>query len=528
MNKTVSNSVRHFHMDARVLALLSAGLFLRLLQLLSDRSLWLDEAYLSISIVTRPLAKLLTTPLEYNQVAPPLYLVVAKASTLLFGPSEFALRLPAFLCSAGSLFLFAPTARSIVREPGFLIALAMFAFAPTLVEYAGEAKPYSGDALGAVAVMLCTIQVLTSDFSTKTVIRAAAIGVLAVLLSYGSIFVVIGASITLLGFAVRHPKSPPFLKAAALSLAWALGIALTAWWASRSTAQGTTRVMEDYWQFAFMPFPPNSRYEALWVWRAISDAYSSGFGVRFLSWIFVVAAATGAATLWRQHRRATLTLLISPLVIVIACSAARAYPFYDRLTLFVLPVLALLAAAGFATALSKVTSKAWPVLGVVFAIIIFPARSVLLGHAPASRTEALKPVLAHVSTHWRRGDAMYVFYGATPAMRYYAPRFRFSERDWTGGTANRGNINAYLRELDAFRGRDRVWVIFSHDVVPGEREAVLGYLNTIGEQLKGQNFPRLNSLPPASAVFLYNLSDSSRLSHASADSFTPNFKADQH
>jgi hypothetical protein len=503
-----------------VAALLCVGIAVRILQLVSNRSLWLDEAYLSISIVNRPFAQLLTIPLEYNQVAPPLYLILAKASTLLFGPSEFALRLPAFLCSAGSLLLLIPTARQIVRGPGFYIALAMFAFAPMLVEYAGEAKPYAGDALGAVAVTLCVLQLLSSDFSVKNLVMASAIGVLAVLLSHGSAFVVIGAAATMVGFVARQGSLERLVRVVLVSAAWALGIAMTFWWASQYTANGTRQVMESYWGFAFMPFPPRSLYEAEWLWRAISGAYSIELGVRYFPWLFILAAVVGSVTLWREKRPETLGLLISPLVIVTVCSAARLYPFFDRLTLFVLPSLVLLAALGFSKILSRFNSKVWPALGIGLALVIFPSSAVLFGSAPASRTEEVKPVLAHVSSRWGPRDAIYVFYGATPAMRYYAPRFRLPDSAWTAGTANRGNPRAYLRELDAFRGRQHVWVLFSHDVVPGERKFILGYLDAIGLELSDQNFPQTGTQSAETAVFLYDLSDSARLSRANAESFS--------
>ena len=159
--------------SAATVGLVSAGLILRLLQLFNGRSLWKDEASLAVSIVERSLVQLVKTPLEYNQVAPPLYLMLAKLSTLLLGSSEFALRLPSFLCSAASLLLFVVLARQVAEGAAFYAALAMFAFSPLLIEYAGEAKPYSADALGALAVVLCAMRMLRPHLTSRDAVSAA-------------------------------------------------------------------------------------------------------------------------------------------------------------------------------------------------------------------------------------------------------------------------------------------------------------------------------------------------------------------
>ena len=80
-------------------AILIAGLLLRLLHYLNNRSLWLDEAKLARNILDRGPIELLT-PLEYNQGAPILFLLLVDATTALLGSSELALRLVPLLETA--------------------------------------------------------------------------------------------------------------------------------------------------------------------------------------------------------------------------------------------------------------------------------------------------------------------------------------------------------------------------------------------------------------------------------------------
>ena len=71
--------------------LLLAGIGFRLIQFFTARSLWLDESMLGLNIASRSLGELLR-PLDYNQVAPPLFLWLGRLSIRLAGTNEMALR----------------------------------------------------------------------------------------------------------------------------------------------------------------------------------------------------------------------------------------------------------------------------------------------------------------------------------------------------------------------------------------------------------------------------------------------------
>src|SRR5512144_903664 len=113
------------------LLLILAGIGVRLVPMLANRSLWLDEAMLALNIVTRPLADLLR-PLDYAQGAPLGFLLLEKLSVTLFGPNEPALRLVPLLAALGALPLFHHLACRCLPRREALIALALFAVSPAL------------------------------------------------------------------------------------------------------------------------------------------------------------------------------------------------------------------------------------------------------------------------------------------------------------------------------------------------------------------------------------------------------------
>jgi hypothetical protein len=68
--------------------LLLAGIGFRLIQFFTARSLWLDESMLGLNIASRSLGELLR-PLDYNQVAPPLFLWLGRLSIRLAGRTRW-------------------------------------------------------------------------------------------------------------------------------------------------------------------------------------------------------------------------------------------------------------------------------------------------------------------------------------------------------------------------------------------------------------------------------------------------------
>jgi hypothetical protein len=72
---------------AALLATLALGIAARMAQYLGNRSLWLDEAYLALNILSRDFSGLLR-PLDHHQIAPPLFLWAVKLAISFWGDSE--------------------------------------------------------------------------------------------------------------------------------------------------------------------------------------------------------------------------------------------------------------------------------------------------------------------------------------------------------------------------------------------------------------------------------------------------------
>jgi hypothetical protein len=143
--------------------------------------------------------------------------------------------------------------------------------------------------------------------------------------------------------------------------------------------------------------------------------------------------------------------------------------------------------------------------------------------------EQLEPVLEHVSASRRPGDAVYLYYSAQYAARYYLETRRISLADvptsdllapaaeatqgWYAaalvsrppsffvGSGSRQDWLDYGRQLDVLAGRPRVWIIFSHVNIRlgvDERRLFLEHLDAAGTRLAAFE-------QPGASAFLYDL-----------------------
>ena len=112
-----------------VFALVVLGIGLRLITLLSDRCLWIDEAMLALNLVERSPRQLLE-PLDWNQGAPAGFLLLAKTSLMSFGTAEWSFRLVPFLGSVAGMLAFAWVARRLLSAEAYVMAVALFAISP--------------------------------------------------------------------------------------------------------------------------------------------------------------------------------------------------------------------------------------------------------------------------------------------------------------------------------------------------------------------------------------------------------------
>ena len=124
---------------------IAGGVLLHIIPFFYNRSLWLDEAMLVKSILTRNLGTLALSPLDFGQSAPIGYLYIVKILTLIFGKSEAVLRLWSLATGIGSIFMFYLMIRDCVKKHHALVFTAVFSLCGYYIKYSNEAKQYMSE-----------------------------------------------------------------------------------------------------------------------------------------------------------------------------------------------------------------------------------------------------------------------------------------------------------------------------------------------------------------------------------------------
>ncbi|MFN2398762.1 MAG: hypothetical protein ABR543_09030, partial [Gemmatimonadaceae bacterium] len=181
--------------------LLGMGIVLRAVDYAGNRSLWLDEAAFARNLVQRSFAELLL-PLDYLQTPPIGFLFLEKIALVIFGNSEYSLRLLPLFGGISSLFLANAVARKAIDSKGGAVFLALFSASTYLVYYSSEVKQYSLDVAVGLLLTLLALKILLLGITRKRLALFAVVALAAPWLSHTSVFVTTGvASVLCVHFA---------------------------------------------------------------------------------------------------------------------------------------------------------------------------------------------------------------------------------------------------------------------------------------------------------------------------------------
>ncbi|MCC6742811.1 MAG: glycosyltransferase family 39 protein [Acidobacteria bacterium] len=477
--------------------LVAFGAGLRIAQYLFNRSLWVDESYIALNVIERSFGGLLE-PLFHNQAAPIGYLWASRLAVDLFGTSEYALRLVPLAGGVASIVLFLYVGRRVLSRDVLPGALLLFAVSDRLIYYASEVKQYSTDVAVALALLLCVLQLIGDDVTWRRVVLLSTVGAMGIWVSHPAIFVAAGGGLSVFGIAAWRRDWPRVARISASGAVWASSFAV-AFVVSVDRLTQNTRHLK-YWASTFMPTPPFTIEAARWFRTTALEVVEDPGGVA-LPRLAVAAIMVGLGYLLLFKRDAGL-VLIAPVLLCLTASGLHKYPFGNRLVLFLVPTMILLAFAGVEAVLERIPRiGAISALALGIALVASPAVGALRAVRSPREHEEVRAVLEYVRDSRRPGDVIYLYYAVRFPMRYYAPRIGFSEAEYTLGKNSRRDPERYLSEIDALRGHDRVWIVFTHATRKlglDEQQYILEYLDGIGVRLEARN-------EVDAAAYLYDL-----------------------
>jgi hypothetical protein len=363
------------------------GLAARCLRFLLKFPLWEDECFLCVNFIDRSYAGLLE-PLQYHQVAPPLFLWIELTIVRLLGFHEWSLRLFPFLCNVASLWLFYRLAKKLLHGLPLVFAAATFSLAYPCLRYAAEAKQYATDQFVALVLLTLFVQWLQSRRTTAAtelmeatprrslwLWAAAGFTPIAIWLSYPAIFVVLALSLA----------SCYVLRLRDWRRAWLPWIALNALlvtsfgllWATIVHVQSSAELnfMDQFWQRAFPPWDQPWQLPGWLLLTHASEllAYPIG-GENGGSTLTLLACAAGVVVLARRRRGTLLMIALAPFAFQLAAAALHRYPYggHVKFTMHLAPAICWLAGMGTAAWLNLLTKRPHVQRAMLIACLLFP------------------------------------------------------------------------------------------------------------------------------------------------------------
>jgi hypothetical protein len=417
------------------------GILLRLFHYFDNRSLWIDEVYLSTSLIKMSFWELTSPSLDYQQKAPLGFLWLVKACVMLFGKEEMALRLIPLLTGIASLFVFLPVARYFLKPLGVMMAVGIMALAPVLVYHSVEIKQYSTEMFAAVLSLYLYTR-YHGRFDQKSLLMWGVWGALLLWISYSAIFFLAGIAIAVsLHYLLKRDWQALFLSIIPFTF-WLLSFGLSFYLFISRQADAEWLVV---WFRERHGFPPLNAsvgaflgwlFQSLYrmmiyplgvLWNAEVFNEINNAAIKFflkMSVIMFLFWGIGYAAIFRRNRMDFLVLLI-PFVLTLVATVLQKYPFYDRLLVFLAPIPILLLAHGCQKVTAYLPAKVGKLRYLMPAILLFwpfysSAQQVvntdLFGEYKKSY---YKEGILYMHEHMQEGDVVLLYWNARPFYNFY-------------------------------------------------------------------------------------------------------------
>ena len=331
------------------------GVAIRLVRILLVHPLWGDECFVAANLIGRGYLGLLG-PLDYQQVAPVLFLWAERAMVGTLGFSEWSLRVFPTACAIGSLFLVRHVADRVGRGWPALFAVAILAVSVNPVRHSGEAKPYASDFLVAAGLLALMVEWWRGSGRSRWLWALAGATPFALFLSLPAVFVAGGIALAV-AVPVARGRRPGVVAAyLAFGLMLVAGFAAVLKIHAGADSAEVRAYMDHYWAGLF---PPLGDPPALIAWLVKAHtgflfAYPIG-GARGASLLTAICVVAGSIHLARRGRGPVVIACLAPLGLALAASAARRYPYgeSERVMQFAGPAACLLAGSGLASLLGR-------------------------------------------------------------------------------------------------------------------------------------------------------------------------------
>ena len=322
--------------------------------------LWEDESFIAVNIFNRSYMELLQ-PLDYHQVAPVLYFWLGKACSQIFGFNELSLRLPAFVTSIASMFLFWHLCKRMLSGSARVFALAFFAVSYPNLRYSAEFKTYGTDMFVSLVLIVLAVEWLRQPENRKWLIYMILWSPIAIGMSFPAIFTASGLSLLMLIVIMKEKRGrTPLIYWLGFNIVFGLSFILMFIFCIKAQKEAEMGFMGGSWSDTFPPLNPIKL-----IWWIITSHTGSTFGhpiggENFGSSATAILLVAGLLAMFKRGRWQIAALLLCPLAMNFAAALVHKFPYggHVKFSMYFAPMLNIVIGMGAAVLLNGHAGRA--------------------------------------------------------------------------------------------------------------------------------------------------------------------------
>lgn len=432
------------------------GLIASLIDLIHNRSLWLDEAMLSLNIVNKTYTELLK-PLDMNQVAPIGFLMLEKFLSGLFGNHDWSLKIFPFLSFILSVpLLYRITMRMFHSKKIGLLTCSLFATNIFIIRYASEVKQYSTDILIMLLILNLAFEYNIQN-RKKHVLTSAVIGSLSI---WFSNIAIIGLFVIGIFYLYkRKSDNHHYRNLIIIPIVFWLLI-FVVYYSFFIYGHPTRSFMVEYWTLrnAFMPHNMISKEFYLFLFNKMKMLFPFLLGFKY-NWIFSLSLCI-IGIFHVAGQKKILFLLLTPILVHLILSSFQLYPFDKRTVLYVMPALMIFIATGLLVCYNMVIKFGIPIPS-FFLSFLLTLNMIHLYKKIPTENEEIKHSLDYIHSNIKSGDQVYVYFVTEPAFLFYKEHYPVLKKCNYAilGNWKMKSWKDYENQIDSIKGKS--WIVFT-------------------------------------------------------------------
>lgn len=431
---------------------------------LQNVNFWVDEAMLAYSISTRSFFELAASPLAWNQSAPLFYVYIVKVLSIVFGNSEFTLRLCSLVSYCYLLGAFWYLAKNVLKHKYPVTETAFLAGVPIVMGYAMEFKPYMTESCAVLTVMILYYWYRENRINWYCFIGLSALGI-----GLGNPVCFVLGGILLFEFLLGCKKQDfRLLKQSALGgmIVLAVFAVYYVFWLRPVINDG---YMVDFWEDYRLEYL--GKEELLHSIKLLTDILKK-FGP---VWTLILAGVLACLAInLLYEKNAYIFVIYCGVFVTLIASSLGMFPVKDRLYLFSYPLMMLLFFHVFCYLWGK--GKVEDGILLLGMILLIGSQNGITENMKEENLivsrEEIRTSIRYVEEHITGDEECYVYWHALPAFWYengyentsiggYPDNLIFGK-----GFFHHGDNQ---EDVDRILESDKMWILISHKNTSGDR-----------------------------------------------------------